>query len=153
MTGTKATGRFAWGGLGFYNFSFDCGGFGGCSTTDFGFNAGASVNVLPITPDLPLTVWGNVALAFGSGTFLPLTAGAGVRYDKLPVQLFGGLGLEIVPHTGGGSTPIGVEFLVMGLYPLPQVDPRLSVEAQLSYSILNQGFSLFVFTAGVGYSF
>lgn len=143
MTGTKATGRFGWAGIGIYDFS----GF-----AEFGLNVGAAVNVLPITPDLEGAVWGNAAIAFGSGTLFPLTIGGGVRYDKLPVQLFGGLGLTAV-LSSFGTTPVGLDIMAMGLYPLPQVDPHLSAQGQISYNILSNGFSLFTLTAGVGYSF
>ena len=155
--GTKRTPYIGWGGLGLYNVgvSVDVPGFGTVSgsTTYFGFHAGGAANLLQLTPDLPLVGWGDVALTLGSDLFFPLAAGAGVRYDKAgPVQLLGGVGLAFLPHTGGGSNPIGVRLMGMVLYPLPQVHPNLSGQLQLSYDILSDGFHLFTFTVGAGWA-
>jgi hypothetical protein len=137
--------KFGWGGIGIY---------GGSGATFFGVNGGVSVNVMPLAPDLPLSVFGNAGLAFSSDfTIIPLTAGAAVHYDKLPAQLFGGAGLTVVPHTGGGDTPIGLGILLMGLYPLPQMGPNLSAQAQFQLHILSDSFTMWVLTVGLGYSF
>jgi len=155
--GTKRTPYIGWGGLGLYNVgvSVDVPGFGTVSgsSTYFGLHAGGAANVLQLTPDLPLVGWADAAFAFGSDIFVPLAAGAGVRYDKAgPVQLLGGLGFAVMPHSGGGSTPLGVRIMGMVLYPLPQVHPNLSGQLQLSYDILSDGFHLFTFTVGAGWA-
>ena len=160
-TGAPAAGKpiqhLAWGGVGLYSISESVDtplGTFSSSTTNFGFNGGAAVNLVPLTPDLPLAVFGNVALTFGSDfSAFPITGGAAVHYDKLPVQLLGGLGFTLMPHTGGGNTPLGLGILLMGLYPLPQVAPNVSAQAQVQYHIMNDGFSLLVFDIGAGYTF
>ncbi len=153
--GTKATGNFVWGGIGLYRVGITVDFGGGSvsgSSTGFGFNVGGAINLVPITPDLQLAGWANAAIAFPSINVYPLTAGLAVRYDKLPVQLLGGLGFTIMPN-GGNDTPLGLDIMVMGLYPLPMVAPRFSAEAQMSYNILSSGYSLFTFTVGAGYGF
>ena len=40
----------------------------------------------------------------------------------------------------------------MALYPLPQVDPRLSAQGQIQYHLLNHSMSLLEFLIGVGYT-
>ncbi|HUJ29182.1 MAG TPA: hypothetical protein VLW85_24350 [Myxococcales bacterium] len=158
-TGAVNTGRIAWGNIGLYDIgiSVDVPGFGSVSSSSsyFGINAGAAMNILPLAPDLPLAVWANVAISFASGgQFFPLTAGAAVRYDKLPVQLFGGLGFTIMPNTSSGSpTPVGLAIQLMGLYPLPMVNPNLSADLQIAYHILNDNFSLWTFTIGGAWAF
>jgi hypothetical protein len=156
------TGRVLWGNIGLYDvgISVDT-GFGtfSSSSTYFGLDVGAAVNVAPLTPDIPLAIWGNAAIAFGNGgQFFPLTAGAAVRYDKLPagIGLFGGLGLTVMPYTNGGAnspTPIGLAIQLAGFYPLPMVNPNMSADLQIAYHILNNSFSLLTFTAGVGWAF
>jgi hypothetical protein len=155
--GTKRTPYIGWGGLGLYNVgvSVDIPGFGTVSgsSTYFGFHAGGAANLYNLTPDLPLVGWGDVALTVGSDLFFPLAVGAGVRYDKAgPVQLLGGVGFAFLPHTGGGTNPLGVRFMGMVLYPLPQVHKNLSAQAQLSYDWLSDGFHLFTFTIGGGWA-
>lgn len=149
--------RIAWGGIGFYDVGVSVStpfGTYSASNSYFGFNAGAAVNVLSLTPDLPLAVFGNAAIAFGSGGFfLPLTGGAALRYDKLPVKLLGGLGLTVMPDSAGAPTSVGLGILAMAMYPLPQIDPRLSAEAQFQYHFLNNSLSLLAFTIGAGYTF
>ena len=158
-SGAVNTGRIAWGNIGLYDIgqSVDVPGFGTVSGSSsyFGINVGAAVNVMPLAPDVPLALWGNAAISFGSGgQFFPLTVGAAVRYDKLPVQLLGGLGFTLMPVTvTGAPTPVGLAIQLAGFYPLPQVNPNLSADLQIAYHILNNGFSLFTFTVGVGYAF
>jgi hypothetical protein len=150
--GTKRTPYIGWGGLGLYNVGVSVLG-GSVSETYFGFHAGGAANLLQITPDLPLVGWADIALTLGSDLFFPLAAGAGVRYDKAgPVQLLGGIGLAFLPHTGGGTNPIGVRLMGMVLYPLPQVHPNLSAQLQLSYDILSDSFHVFAFTIGAGWA-
>jgi hypothetical protein len=148
---------FGWAGIGFYSVSLsvDVPGFGSVSGSSsyFGLNAGGVYDVIALAPDLPLGVMGNVAFAFGSDVFVPITVGAAVHYDKLPVQLLGGLGFTLMPHSGGGSTPLGVGLLLMGSYPLPQVRPGLSAYAQFQYHFLNDGFNLLVFNVGAELGF
>jgi hypothetical protein len=155
--GTKSSPRFAWGGIGFYSVGFSQNfGFGTVSGSSgaFGLNVGAAFNVFQLTPDLPLAAFGQASIAFASGgSFFPLTAGAAVRYDKLPVQLLGGLGFTLMPNSGGANTGVGLALMAMGLYPLPQITPNFSAQVQLGYHILNQGLSLFQFTFGGGYAF
>jgi hypothetical protein len=136
--------RFGWAGVGFYDA--DGNGF-------FGFNAGGALDVVSAAPDLPLSVFGNVGLAFGNFVILPITVGVALHYDRLPVSLLGGLGLTLVPHTGDGGTPIGVGIIGMASYPLPQVRPGLSAMAQFQYHFLDDGFSLFVFDVGASMGF
>ena len=146
--GTKRTPYIGWGGLGLYNVS------SGGSATYFGLHAGGSANLLQITPDLPLIGWADVGLTFGSDLFFPLALGAGVRYDKVgPVQLLGGIGLALLPHTGTlGGTPVGMRLMAMALYPLPQLNRNLSAQAQISYDIMSLSTQLFAFTVGLGYA-
>lgn len=158
MAGTKRTPYIGWGGIGLYNVgvSVDIPGFGTVSgsSTYFGINAGGAANLLSLTPDLPLVGWADLALSLGSDLFFPLSAGAGVRYDKAgPVQLLGGLGFTLMPHTGGGpGAPLGLRILGMVLYPIPQLNPNLSAQLALSYAFLTDGFHLFTFTVGLGYA-
>jgi hypothetical protein len=145
--GTRAPySRFAWGGLGIYHVGIDCDGCGG--STYFGLHAGAAFDIVKLAPDLPLSLFGNVALAFGGDVFFPITAGALVHYDKLPVALYGGLGLTIMPHSGFGDTPIGVAIYTMASYPLPQVYPGLSAMGSVQFHIMDDSFTLFVFNVG-----
>lgn len=149
---------FGWGGVGLYNIGISVCDGGFCasgSTTEFGFNAGGAYDILPLTPDLPLSIVANVGLAFGSfGVTIPITAGAAVHYDKLPVQLLGGLGFTIMPNTGTNApTPLGLGILLMGSYPLPQIKPGVSAMAQFQYHFLSDGFSLLVFDVGIEYGF
>jgi hypothetical protein len=139
-----ASKRFGWAGLGYYNAA---------STGFFGFNVGAALDVVPLTPELPLSVFGNAALAFSSDVIVPLTAGAAVHYDKLPVLLLGGVGLTIMPHSGGGGLPVGLGLLGMAMYPLPQIRPGMSGMAQIQYHFLDDGFSLFVIDIGIEMGF
>ncbi len=152
--GTKRTPYIGWVGIGFYNVGITVDTpFGSVSGSDtyFGMHAGGAANLVALAPDLPLVGWGDISLTLGRDFFFPLAAGVGVRYDKAgPLQLLGGLGVAVLPHTGGGTTPLGMRILAMALYPLPQVNPNLSGQAQLSYDILSDGFHLFTFTVGVG---
>lgn len=156
MAGTKRTPYIAWGGLGLYNVgvSVDIGGgftVSG-SSTYFGIHAGGAASLLNLTPDLPLVAWGDIAATIGDA-FFPIAVGAGVRYDKAgPVQLLGGAGFALMPHSGGGSTPLGLRILGMVLYPLPQVHKNLSAQGQISYDFLSDGFHLFTFTVGAGWA-
>ncbi len=138
--------RVAWGGIGYYNFSQSYNAFGvsgSVSTGAFGINAGGAFNVVQLGTAVPLAIWGNAAL----------TAGAAIRYDKLPVHLLGGLGLTIMPVSGGGATGVGLAIQAIGLYPLPQVNPNFSVQAQIGVHILSNSYTLFTLTTGAGWSF
>jgi hypothetical protein len=142
--GTKRTPYIGWAGLGFYDIS---------GSAYFGLHLGGSVNLVQLTNDLPLIGWGDFGLAFGSETAFPLSAGVGVRYDKAgPVQLLGGVGFAVLPHTGGGSTPVGVRLMGTLLYPLPKVSKNLSAQTQLSFDILSESTTMFAWTVGVGYA-
>jgi Cys-rich repeat protein len=142
--GTKRTPYFGWGGLGLYNVP---------GNTYFGVHAGGAANLIQLTPEMPLVGWGDLAITFGSDLLFPLAVGAGVRYDAAgPFQLLGGLGFAILPHTGGGTTPVGLRIMGTALYPLPQLNPNLSAQAQLSYDFLTESSHLFTFTVGVGYA-
>jgi hypothetical protein len=156
--GTKKTPYIGWGGIGFYNVgrSVDIPGFGSVSgsSTYFGFHVGGAANLISLTPDLPLVGWADAAMTLGSDLFFPLAVGAGVRYDKAgPVQLLGGLGFALLPNNvSGAPTPLGLRILAMALYPIPQLNPNLSAQVQLSYDILSDGFHVFTFTVGAGYA-
>ena len=152
--GTKRTPYMAWGGIGLYNVSIDQGfGFGRASSTYFGFHGGGAANLLQLTNDLPLVGWGDIAMSLGSDLFFPMAVGAGVRYDKAgPLQLLGGLGFALLPHTGAGSTAAGLRIMAMALYPLPQVHRNFSGQAQFSYDFLSDTFRLFTFTVGAGWA-
>lgn len=145
--------RLGWANLGIYDLRISVGPYGTYSEGDFGFGAGGAMNIAQLAPDVPLAAFANVALGFGGGgLFFPLTAGAAVRYDKLPVKLLGGLGLTIMPNSSGAGTGIGPGLLLMALYPLPQVDPRVSAQAQIQYHLLTNNLSLLEFVIGAGYS-
>jgi hypothetical protein len=149
---------FAWAGIGFYDIGISaCDGqfCVSASSTQFGFNAGGAYDLIALTPDLPLSAFANVGLGFGSfGVTIPITIGAAVHYDKLPVQLLGGLGFTLMPNTGDNTpTPIGLGILLMAAYPLPQLKPGISVEAQFQYHFLDDSFSLLVFDVGLEYGF
>src|SRR6266404_786938 len=151
--GTKRTPYIGWGGIGLYNVSqsVTIPGFGTVSgsSTYFGFHAGGAASLLQLTNDLPLVGWGDIAMTLGSDLTWPIAAGAGVRYDKAgPVQLLGGLGFALLPHTGGGTTPVGLRILAMALLPLPQVHHNFSAQTQFSYDFLTDGFGLFTWTVG-----
>jgi hypothetical protein len=144
---------FGWAGIGLYSLSVSQNGVS-ATDTDFGINLGAAYDLVAITPDLPLSVWANIALAFASDyTIFPITLGAAVHYDKLPVQLLGGLGFTIMPHSGSGSTPVGLAILLHAAYPLPQIKPGISAYAQFQYHFLDDGFDLLVFDIGLQYGF
>lgn len=143
MAGTKRTAYIGWGGLGLYEIG----------TAYFGVHAGGAANLIQLTPDLPLIGWADIAFGFASDPFFPIAVGAGVRYDKAgPVQILGGAGFAFLPHTGAGSTPVGVRLMGTVLYPLPQLNRNLSAQAQLSYDILTQSSHVFAFTVGAGYA-
>jgi len=155
--GTKRTPYIAWGGIGLYDIgqSVDIPGLGSVSnsTVYFGFHAGGSANLIQLTNDLPLVGWGDIAMTVGSDLSWPIAFGPGVRYDKAgPFQLLGGLGFAFLPHTGAGTTPVGLRILAMALYPLPQVHRNLSAQTQFSYDFLNNGFHLFTWTVGAGWA-
>jgi len=160
-SGTLNAPRIAWGNIGYYNVGVgvDVPFFGTVTGTTgaFGINVGTAVNVMQLSPDVPLAVWGNAAIAFPSGgTVFPLTAGAAVRYDKLPVGLLGGLGITLEPNSFNGaasSAPIGLAIQGMGFLPLPQVMQNLSADLGIGYHFLTSGFSLFTFTAGAAIAY
>jgi hypothetical protein len=145
-TGPSAPGRgrFGWAGVGYYNAA---------SSGFFGFNIGGALDVLPVMPDLPLAIIGNVGLAFGEAVILPISVGAAVHYDRLPFSLLGGATFTLVPHTEGGGTPVGLGLLGMITYPMPQIRPGISAMAQIQYHFLDDGFSLFVLDVGLTMGF
>lgn len=151
-TAMNSSPRIGWASLGVYDVRFST-PFGTISDGEFGLNVGGAVNLAPLAPDVPLAGFANIGISFASGgQFFPLTGGVAVRYDKLPVQLLGGVGLTVVPNSAGTNTGIGAGILLMGLYPLPQIDPRLRVQGQIQYHLLTQSMSLLEFLIGVGYS-
>jgi hypothetical protein len=145
--GTKRSAYIGWAGLGYYNVD----GAGA-----FALHVGGAVNLLPLAPDLPLIGWADVGVGFASGgTVFPLKLGAGVRYDRAgPVQLLGGAAFTVMPTSiSGAPTPVGVSLMGMLLYPLPQLNPNLSAQAQIGYDILTDSASTFEFTVGIGWAF
>jgi hypothetical protein len=136
--------RFGWAGIGYYNAASE--GF-------LGFNAGGALDLAVVAPDLPLGVFGNVAIAFGSDVILPITVGGEVHYDKLPVQLLGGAGFTLMPHSGGGSTAAGLALMGMASYALPQIRQGAAAMAQVQYHFMSAGFSLFVLDVGITMAF
>jgi hypothetical protein len=154
---TKSSPLLGWAGIGVYDVrqSYTVFGVSGTATdAEFGLNVGGAMNLAKLAPDVPLAGFANVAISFASGgQFFPLTGGLAVRYDKLPVHLLGGLGLTVMPNSAGANTGVGLGILLMGLYPLPQVDPRFSIQAQIQYHLLTQSLSLLEFLIGVGYTF
>jgi hypothetical protein len=155
---TKSSQFIGWAGLGIWTFGVTIdtpfGSFSR-STTDLGLHVGGAANLVPLAPDLPLIIWGEIPMVFSGKTYFPLAAGAGVRYDKAgPLQILGGLGLAIAANTGSSSTPVGVRIMGMVLYPLTQVNPNLSIQTQLSWDILSQSAHIFPrWTAGIGWAF
>ncbi len=147
-----ARGMLGWANLGIYDVRFST-PIGTFSDAEFGIGAGGAMNLAQLAPDVPLAGFVNAAISFASGgQFFPLTAGAAVRYDKLPVELLGGLGLTLMPNSAGQNTGVGAGLLLMGLYPLTQVDPRLSVQGQFQFHLLTNSLSLLEFVIGAGYS-
>src|SRR5919201_1997706 len=141
--GTKRTPYIAWGGLGIYNVP---------ANTYFGFHVGAAANLIHLTPELPVIGWADAALTIGSDLFFPLAAGAGVRYDTVgPLQVLAGAGFALLPHTGAGTTPVGLRLMGTVLYPLPMLDRNLSAQGQISYDFLSESSHLFAVTVGIGY--
>jgi hypothetical protein len=145
-TGPSAPGRgrFGWAGVGYYNAG---------SSGFFGFNLGGAYDILPVAPDLPLAVIGNVGLAFGDLVMLPISVGAAVHYDRLPFSLLGGATFTLVPHTEGSGTPVGLGLLGMITYPMPQIRQGISAMAQIQYHFLDDDFSLFVLDVGLTMAF
>jgi hypothetical protein len=47
-------------------------------------------------------------------------------------------------------TGVGIALMGMALFPLPQVHPNLSAQAQIGYDILSNSLGTFEFTLGVG---
>ena len=149
----KPAARLGWAGLGFYDVRFST-QFGTFTDAEFGLNAGAAAAITQLSPEVSLMGFGNVAISFASGgQFFPLTAGVAARFDKLPVQVLAGVGATLMINTTSADTGVGVGFMLMGIYPLVQVDPRLSAIAQLQYHLLSNSLSLFNGTLGAGYSF
>jgi len=153
--------KFVWAGLGLYNISVSipsvcedgfCVG-GSVSSTNFGITGGGAYGFVQLAPGLMLNGWGDIAIALGSDTYLPINVGAGVTYDKLPVVLFGGLGFELAVPTGGGSTSEGVDIKVMGLSPRAQVMAHLAAQAQFNIAFLSNSLTIWTLTVGAGYSF
>jgi hypothetical protein len=153
----KSSPFLGWAGIGVYDVrqSYTVFGVSGTATdAEFGLNVGGAMNLVQLAPDVPLAAFANAAISFASGgQFFPLTGGAAVRYDKLPVHLLGGLGLTVMPNSGGAATGVGLGILLMGLYPLAQVDPRFGIQAQIQYHLLTNSLSVLEFLIGVGYSF
>ncbi len=151
-TEAKPAARFGWAGLGVYDVRLST--IGGTFTDAYvGLNAGAAMTVAPLTPEVSLLGFGNVAMAFASGgQFFPLTAGVAARFEQLPVQVLGGIGGTVMLNTTSNDTGLGVAFLVMGLYPLTMIDPRLSAQAQIQYHLLTNNLSLFTINVGAGFS-
>ncbi len=149
---------YVWGQIGFYTLgiSVSSGGFSAsASTTNFGLGVGGAKNLLPLAQGLNLAAYVdlNVDLATGSTAF-PVSIGALARYDGLPVHLAGGLGFTAVFGSfGDASTPLGVDIMLQGAYPLASVMKNLSAQAQFHYHILSNSFSLWSFTIGAGYGF
>jgi hypothetical protein len=143
-----------WGGIGYYNTGLSqC--FGAFCATDsrgqFGFNGGGSYAV-PINPDVSWLGFGNIALAFGDVTSFPITVGGGIRGEHLgPVQLSGLAGLSLVPISGGAGTKVGLALGPQVNLPIPQVMPRLGVQAAFMYHVLTDSFHLWTLNAGVSY--
>jgi hypothetical protein len=156
-TTVSSPGRFGWLGIGIYHTSISVDTvFGSFSVGDthIGVNAGGALDILALSPDLPLSVFGNIAVAFGGNfTILPITVGAAVHYDKLPIQLLGGLGLTLMPATDIGETPVGVGLLLMASYPLPQLRQGIAGMAQFQYHFLSDGVSLWVLDVGLTMGF
>ena len=157
VVGTRNAPRFGWGQIGIYTLgvSIDT-GFGTVSGSSsyFGLEGGAAMNLASLGADVPLAGFASVGLGLGSGgVFIPLTLGAAVRYDRLPVGLMGGAGFILMPITGGGPTTLGVNILALAHYPLPSVNPNMSVLGKFSYAILSDHYSLWTLTAGLGYAF
>lgn len=148
--------RVVWGGIGYYNVSVTINtNFGSFSNSAgaFGINGGGAFNVAQLGTDVPLALWGNVALGFPSGfTILPFSVGAAARYDKLPVQLLGGLGFTLMPQPSGPSTVAGGCIQAIGLIPLPDVNRNFSLQFQIAYHILSNSEQLFTLTGGVGWA-
>jgi hypothetical protein len=142
--GTKRTGTIAWGGIGFYSVS---------GTGAFALHVGGAANLTLLAPDLPLVGWGDVGIGFASGgTVFPLKLGAGVRYDKAgPFQLIGGAAFTVMPTTVS-VTGVGIALMGMALYPLPQLHPNASAQAQIGYDILSDSLGTFEFTIGLGWA-
>jgi len=144
-----------WGGIGYYNTGVSqC--FGAfcqsASTGQFGFNGGGSYAV-PINPDVSWLGFGNIAFAFGDVTTVPITFGGGIRGEHIgPIQLSGLAGLSIVPISNGFGTKVGLELGAQANFPIPQVMPRLGVQAAIMYHILTDSFHVFTFNAGVAYT-
>ena len=110
-------------------------------------------SAFPLNRDVSALAFGNIALAFGSASSFPITAGGGIRGEHLgPVQLSGLAGLTIAPISGGAGTKVGIGFGAQGNYPIPQVMPNLGVQAAFMYHILSDSFSIFTFNAGVSYT-
>lgn len=142
--GTKRTGIIGWGGLGFYSIN---------GTGAFALHAGGAANLTMLSPDLPLVGWGDVGIGFASGgTVFPLKLGAGIRYDKAgPFQLLGGAAFTVMPTTVS-VTGVGISLMGMALYPLPQLHPSASAQAQIGYDILSNSLGTFEFTVGLGWA-
>jgi hypothetical protein len=149
-TRTTRMGRFnpiqAWGGLGYYRTS----AVG--SAGQFGLNGGASYAV-PINVDVSALAFGNIALAFGDFSSFPITLGGGIRGEHVgPVQLSGLAGLSIVPISSGGGTKVGLALGAQGNYPIPQVLPRLGVQAAFMFHILSDSVTMWTINGGLSYT-
>jgi hypothetical protein len=145
----------AWAGIGYYNtgVSVNVPGFGSVSgsTGQFGFNGGASY-AFPINPDLSWLGFGNIALAFGDVTSIPITVGGGVRGEHLgPIQLSGLAGFTLAPISGGNGTKAGLALGAQANFPTPQLMPGVGIQAAFMYHILTDSFSIWTINAGLSY--
>jgi hypothetical protein len=148
----KPAARFGWAGIGVYDVRFNT-PFGTVSDAEFGLNVGGAMTVAPLSPEVSLMGFGNIAMSFATGgQFFPITAGVAARFEKLPVQVLGGIGATMMLNSVSTDTGFGAGLLLMGIYPLPQVDPRLSAQAQIQYHLLTHSLSLLVFTIGAAYN-
>ena len=153
VSDAKSSPLLGWAGIGVYDVKVST-PFGSNTDAEFGLNVGGAMNLALLAPDVPLAGFANIAMSFASVVqFFPLTGGPAVRYDKLPVPLLGGLGLTVMPNSSAYTTGVGLGILLLGLFPLPQVDPRFSIQGQIQYHLLTSSLSVLEFLIGVGYTF
>ena len=130
-------------------------GEGGGYGSFFAVRGGLQWGFVSVADGFSLNGYAEVGLGICCGyLFVPLEAGATVSYDKLPVKIFAGLGFTAIPNTvSGASTPLGVDIMTMGVYPLPIVAKGFSAQVELGVYAVSGGWASFHSNFGVGYSF
>jgi hypothetical protein len=144
--------KLVWAGVGFDSF-------GGSAAP--GFSVGAAIDIVPLSPDVSLDIFGNADIALlseggcdpGCGNIarFPLSAGGLAHYHGASADLAAGLGFTVLPFSGG--TNAGLGFFLIGLLPVIRQAPSVCLMGQLQYHSFSSGGTLFAMGVGVAVGF